>query len=102
MRGKRVDENQKAILDDLKRLHINYFVASDVGAGFPDIVIGFRGINWFIEIKTETGKQTKSQIKFEKEWQGQYAICRSTEQVLEVIGAKTEIENIAKAAREQL
>ena len=101
MRAKKTDSNQQEILNDLKRLGISYFVASGVGAGFPDIVVGFRGLNWFIEIKTETGKQTKPQIKFEESWQGQYAICRSTEQVLEVIGAKTEIERLANIAREQ-
>ena len=103
MRAKRVDSNQAAIVDDLRKCGIDVFVASDVGNGFPDLCLGFRNRNWFIEIKTETGTQTKDQIKFEKEWtQGQYSVCRTTEQVLETIGAKTEIERIADIAREQV
>ena len=78
-------------------------MASGFGNGFPDLVIPFRGFNWFIEIKTEKGKLTPEQVKFKGGWgEGQYAVCRTTSEVLEKIGAETFIEQLAKAAREQV
>jgi len=103
MRAKKVDKNQDEIVKELRRCGITVFVASDFGRGFPDLATPFRGRNWFIEIKTETGKLTKDQERFIEGWKdGQYSVCRTTEQVLEAIGAKQAIEELADAARRQV
>jgi len=100
MRGDKTDANQKGIVGDLRGLGIDVYVSSGIGGGFPDIVVAYAGRNWFIEIKTETGKLTKDQKKFISKWsQGQYSICRSTEGVLETIGAERKVKEKAEGAR---
>ena len=100
MRAKKVDANQKQIVEELRGLGIDVFVASDFGNGFPDLVIPYAGFNWFVEIKTKTGTLTRDQRKFKEKWtQGQYSVCRSTAEVLEQIGAESQIELLATSTR---
>ncbi len=62
-----------------------------------DILVGHAGKNFWIELKTpdcvskKTGKIKESEIKpsqkkLRAEWRGQYAICSSLEEILEIIG----------------
>ena len=86
MKYGKVDRNQKAITEALRDLGISVSITSDVAKGFPDIIVGFRGENYLIELKSGKGKQEDSQIKFESLWTGQYSVCRTLDEVLEAIG----------------
>jgi hypothetical protein len=49
---KRADSNQKEIMDMCRKIPaLSVFSTHTIGKGFPDIVIGFKGINYLIEIK---------------------------------------------------
>lgn len=54
--------------------------------GCPDLLVGFHGINYLIEVKEVKGNLTYDQIEFHETWGGQVAIVRTIEQALEVIG----------------
>ena len=52
-----------------------------------DLLVGFRGGNYLLEVKTEDGQLTGSEQRFRDSWRGQYAVVRTIEEALEAIGA---------------
>lgn len=48
----RADKNQQDIVDELRDLGISVLILSQVGGGCPDLLIGHRGKNYLIEVKT--------------------------------------------------
>ena len=94
MKAKRVDTNQKEIVEAFRSLGCSVFITSMVGKGFPDIVVGFRGKNYLFEIKD--GNKFKSQqrltepeLLFFRDWVGQCAIIDSVDQVIYFINNMT-------------
>lgn len=61
-----------------------------VGDGFPDIVVGFRGKDYKMEIKNSkaNGKLRSSQITFNDRWKGKPVIVvKNITEALAAIGA---------------
>lgn len=58
-----------------------------VGNSCPDLLVGYRGCNFVIEVKTPTGKLRPGQIDWHHSWHGQVATVNTIEQALVVIGA---------------
>jgi len=54
---------------------------------WADLLVGFRGVNYVIEVKTEKGKLTDDQIVNFPAWRGQITIVRSVQGALWTIGA---------------
>lgn len=75
-RKAKVDTNQSDMVKALRFVGASVFVASHIGDGFPDLVVGWRGRNFLIEVKTATGKLTDEQKHFASRWQGSYYVCR--------------------------
>ena len=92
---RRTDANHKEIVDTLRKIpFLSVFSTHTIGKGFPDIVIGYKGINYLVEIKD--GAKTKSQkkltedeIKFHQSWFGQIIVCECVKDVLELLQIKT-------------
>jgi len=64
---------------------------SRVGGGFPDIVVGFRGVNYLVEIKLPNvanwrSKLNPAQVKFHSEWTGQVIVVRTNSDVWNLLG----------------
>jgi hypothetical protein len=51
-----------------------------------DALVGFRGVNHLMEIKTARGKLRASQRAFLDGWRGSVSVVRSVEDALTVIG----------------
>lgn len=51
-----------------------------------DLLVGFRGANYLLEVKTATGKLRASQEGFLRRWKGQVHVVRSVDEALTVIG----------------
>ena len=83
---KRVDANQAEIVDDLRKVGASVGLLHEVGHGCPDILVGFRGANYLIEIKTEQGKLNHAQIHWQFAWQGQVGVAHTSEEALRIIG----------------
>jgi hypothetical protein len=90
MRAKKIDANQTQIVNNLRQIGVSVFITSMLGKGFPDLVLGYRGKNYLIELKD--GNKVKSQKKltdheqrFFDSWQGQVAKCESIEEIIKVI-----------------
>jgi Holliday junction resolvase len=71
MRAKRVDCNQKDIVHALKTFGATVVDLSGVGKGCPDLLIGFKGTTYLIEIKKDSkAKFTPQQLQFNELWSG--------------------------------
>lgn len=76
----------------LRSVGASVSVTSAVGKGFPDIVVGYRGKNYLMEIKDgakppSKRKLTKPEQEFMDRWRGDYRVVESTDDALETIGA---------------
>ena len=81
----RADGNQKEIVDVLRDIGASVLVLSQVGGGCPDLMIGWRGKNYLLEVKTPKGKLRPGQKEFFDTWRGRAFIVRSADEVLELI-----------------
>lgn len=82
MKAKRTDANQTEIVKAFRDLGCSVFILSSVGKGCPDILVGYRNINFLFEIKD--GKKPKSARKltecekvFFEQWNGQVSTISS-------------------------
>ncbi len=80
-----VDKNQKEIVRRLNRVP---GVVAIVISQPLDLLVGWRGVNYLIEIKNpdEYWEYTDAQIHFRTHWTGQFATCTDFEQILELLG----------------
>lgn len=89
-RAARIDENQNRIVKALRRCGFSVAITSQVGRGFPDIVVGSRGRNFLLEIKDgekipSKQKLTDDERQFHEAWEGQIDTVKSVDEALEVI-----------------
>lgn len=86
----RVDANQKEVVKQLRDRGVSVLHTHQLGKGAPDLILGYYGSNYLVELKD--GAKTKSQQKltpdeldFMNKWGGNYAVCNSLEQILQLI-----------------
>ena len=83
-RKNRRDNNEPEIVEALKE-HDCSVERMDKPA---DLLVGYKGENYIIEVKSEDGKLTPSQKSFKKRHKGQYSVVRSVDDALAVVGGK--------------
>lgn len=88
----KTDQNQREIINVLREIGAKVTVTSGLGGGFPDCVVGFRGVNYLLEIKNPLQPKhrhelTEDQKTWHDGWEGQKAIVFTAEDALRVIGA---------------
>ena len=84
----RVDANQTEIVEALRAVGASVFLLHAVGCGCPDLLVGFRGINYLLEIKH--GRHTKltpAEQRFFVSWNGRTEVVRTVDDAYKVIGA---------------
>ena len=87
-RAKRTDANQADIVAGLRKAGASVKCLHTVGGGAGDLLVGFRGEDYQLEIKFEGGRLNKRQIKFHAEWKGKpINTCWTLDEALRVIGA---------------
>ncbi len=74
MRYPKVDKNQKDIVETLRECGMSVHTTHMVHNGFPDIVVGWCGYNFLLEIKSEGGKLTSDEKDFQEKWDGEYLV----------------------------
>lgn len=84
---KRTDKNQAEIVKALRKAGCTVTSLHEVGRGCPDIVVGYQGKNFLLEIKNPAtyGKLTQWQEKWHSGWRGQVAVVRSPKDALAVV-----------------
>jgi Holliday junction resolvase len=71
MRAKRVDINQKAIVEHLRAMGASVFHLHEVGKGCPDLLVGINNQTILVEVKRDAKATfTPQQIEFQGNWKG--------------------------------
>lgn len=83
----KVDDNQKEIVAAARKLGCSVAITSQLGKGFPDLVIGLNGVNYLVEVKDSkkppsARKLTDDEKKFKAAWYGQYDVIESIDDLL--------------------
>jgi len=82
----RADSNQQEIVDFLRFAGASVLILSQVGNGCPDLLIGYNGNNYLIEVKYKNGRLRKKQKEFIQSWNGTAVIvAKSIEEVRKAI-----------------
>ena len=92
-RAANIDANQPEIVKALRKVGATVAHTHSAGDGFPDIVVGFRGQNFLIEIKDGSKEPARrrlrpEQVKFHTAWTGQIDVANNVDEALIIIGAK--------------
>ena len=82
----RIDSNQPDIVKSFRKLGCSVQHTHMVGDGCPDIVVGFQGKNYMIEIKDGDKSPSKRRLtddeqKWHDEWKGSVHIIESISDV---------------------
>jgi len=80
--AKRRDENEPEIVRALRDIGATIKRLDDI-----DLLVGWRGRNYLLEVKVEKGPLKRSQEDMVRTWRGQYEIVRSVDEALRAIGA---------------
>ncbi len=80
----RTDGNHTAVVSALAAAGMKPVSTAAMGKGFPDVAVGFRGINVFLEIKDGEKIASKKQLtvkerEFHDTWPGQIAVVETPE-----------------------
>ena len=92
-RAAKVDRNQSEIVHALRTAGATVQPLHTVGAGCPDLLVGFRGANFLIEVKDwkaapSDRKLNPTQVAWHDGWKGSVAKVETAEAALAVIGAR--------------
>ena len=94
--AKRTDDNHRDTAEEFRQAmpEATLFDASGAGRGFPDFVVGWRGRNYFFELKDPNKppsrrKKTPAQELFHESWQGQVAVVHSAAEMCAEIARRS-------------
>ena len=87
----RTDANQGHIIRAVQKIGGTVVDLSQVGGGVPDILIGFRGNNYLVEIKNPEagGKLSDNQVKFVDNFNGRVDVIYHFDELLSVLLGKS-------------
>lgn len=87
-RAANVDGNQPAIVDALRLAGADVRHLHQVGAGCPDLLVGYRRRAFLLEVKSAEGTLNAEQLSWHRTWRGPpVAVVRTPEEALRAIGA---------------
>lgn len=86
----RVDTNQKEIVEALRRQGATVLHLHTVGRGCPDILVGYQGENFLLELKdgsksASKQKLTPDEVSFFESWCGQVTVVNSIESAIALL-----------------
>jgi len=85
----RADNNQKQIVTMLRQVGADVIILSQVGQGCPDLLVGWQGKNYLIEVKNpdtnKRGKLTKKQTILHSKFRGKIDVIYTWEQALNLL-----------------
>lgn len=88
----KIDKNQLAIVRILREVGATVQTLATVGGGCPDLLVGFKGANYLMEIKDgekipSARKLTPDQVDWHGSWRGAVHVVTEPVQALKIIGA---------------
>lgn len=93
-RAARIDANQHAIVDELRRVGASVQILAAVGKGCPDIVVGWNQTNYLLELKNPARRNKAGSVRpsdemhetWHRQWRGQVATVWTAHEALQAIG----------------
>lgn len=82
---KRTDANQREIVAALRAAGASVQSLHTIGKGCPDLLIGYRGRNILLEVKSGPYKISESQTQWWIAWRGQVRRIYTVGQALEML-----------------
>jgi len=87
----RIDANQPGIVEGLRKAGASVQTLGQVGDGCPDLLVGFRGVNYLMEIKDPDKPPSKRRLNSKQQWwheawRGQVEKVETIEQAYAIIG----------------
>ena len=102
-RAAKVDANQKQVVKALRDAGATVQHLHAVGAGCPDLLVGYKGGNHLVEVKDghkppSARKLTSDQVVWHRDWRGTAHVVKSITEALAVLGIEpvTDIEHRGK------
>lgn len=90
MRHGRRDTTHRAIKEALVSVGATVFDTADVGGGFPDLVVGYKGSTYLMEVKGPRGRLGASQDAFRDRWRGgPLIVVRTRGEALQALGIRS-------------
>jgi hypothetical protein len=84
----RTDSNHAEIVTALRQCGATVHSLANVGGGCPDLLVGFRGVNYLLEVKRPGKKLRQNQRKWHDDWRGGAVVVRSIDDALQAVGAQ--------------
>ena len=89
-RAARKDNNQAAIEAALRAIGCSVADTSRAGNGFPDMVVGYQGVNFLFEVKnpeqSPAGRAlTEDQQDFSDSWRGSYHVVMTIDEAMRIV-----------------
>ena len=82
---RRTDSNQSDIIRMLREFGASVQDLSQVGHGCPDLMVGYRGRTFPMEVKSADGKLTPDEVKWRDNWKGNYYVIRDIETAMQIL-----------------
>ncbi len=99
--NKRVDCNQAAIINALRSIGCTVQDLSQLGKGCPDVLIGYKGRNYLVEIKNAADRSPRLTVREEqwiRQWRGQVSVITTSGDAIAVL-QDGDYENSADQSR---
>lgn len=89
-RASKVDRNQPDIVGAFRKAGASVFPLHMVGDGCPDLLIGYMGANYLVEVKDgdlvpSAQKLRPKQVEFHDSWRGQVCVVNSVDAALALL-----------------
>lgn len=86
----RIDDNQKMIVNVLRQIGASVQSLAATGKGVPDLLVGYRGINYLFEVKDgnkviSQQKLTPDQQDWHSAWRGSVFVVTSEDEALKIL-----------------
>lgn len=90
--ARRVDANQEEIIRALRQSGATVQPLHMVGDGCPDLAVGLRGLNFFLEVKDgakppSARQLTRDERAWHEGWRGSVVVVSSVDEALRAVGA---------------
>lgn len=88
---RRVDGNQEDVVKWLRKNGATVQHISDLGSGCPDLLVGYQGKNFLLELKDDTQpvrsrKLTPDEKKWHERWEGSVVVVENALEACKAVG----------------
>jgi len=87
----RVDANHRDVVAALRGCGWSVQDLAAVGRGCPDLLVGARGVNVLLEVKTAKGQLEPSQVEWHALWRAPVFVVRTADEAIEAVEAVTRV-----------